>query len=140
MRTGAIEPDITAAGTINLLTLRHPGRATPFWKWHEIAPVARWLPDEVALRLDVPRTAEELTPSHWQDALEGVAEATNDAVIGGFYAFAASSDVSAPGSVQCRIGASHGMRPPESVAVAHDRMRFDALRDLEHPVVLVDTP
>jgi putative ATP-dependent endonuclease of the OLD family len=29
MRTGAIEPDITAAGTINLLTLRHPGRATP---------------------------------------------------------------------------------------------------------------
>jgi hypothetical protein len=30
MRTGAIEPDITAAGTINLLTLRHPGRATPY--------------------------------------------------------------------------------------------------------------
>lgn len=30
MRTGAIEPDIAAAGTMKLLTLHHPGRAAPF--------------------------------------------------------------------------------------------------------------
>jgi hypothetical protein len=35
MRTGAIEPDITAADTMKLLTLRHPGRAAPIGDGNE---------------------------------------------------------------------------------------------------------
>jgi len=31
MRTGAIEPDIAAAGTMKPLTLHHPGRAAPIF-------------------------------------------------------------------------------------------------------------
>jgi superfamily II DNA or RNA helicase len=110
-----------------------------FSQWGGVAPIVEWLPDEAAAHLEVPRVVEELTPTHWRDALEGLTETTNDVIIGRFYAFAAGNGVRAPGSIRCRLGASHVMRPPTSVAVAHDRTRFDALRDLERPVLLVET-
>lgn len=108
-------------------------------RWREVAPVAEWLPDDVAVRLGVPRKAQELTQSHWQDAFDGLAESTNDAIIGSLYAFAASNGVKPGDSIRCRIGATHEMRAPGSVAIAHDRLQFETLKDLEHPVIRVDS-
>ena len=114
------------------------GRA--FEQWSEIASVVTWLPDEVAARLGIPRTVEELKQEHWQDAFRGLAESTNDLIIGDFCAFAARAGVAAPYSLRCRIGTTHEMRPPTAVAVTHDRAAFAALRDLERPALLVSAP
>ena len=114
------------------------GRA--FERWSEIASVATWLPDEAAARLGVPGTVEELGPEHWQDAFRVLAESTNDSIIGTFYAFAAHANIALPPSLRCRIGMAHGMRPPQTVAVTHNRAAFEALRDLERPAILVSAP
>ena len=111
-----------------------------FERWSEIADVVDWLPDEAVTHLGIPRTVEELEPEHWHDAFTGLAGSTNDAIIGDFYAFAARAGVAAPHSLQCRIGTTHGMRPPTSVAVTHDHAAFSALRDLERPALLVSAP
>ena len=111
-----------------------------FVRWSEIASVAEWLPHEAAIRLGVPLTMQELGPEHWQDALEGLAASTNDAIIGDFYAFAARAGIAVPYRLRCRIGIAHEMRPHTSVAVTHDRIAFSALRDLERPTLLVSTP
>ena len=83
---------------------------------------------------------EELKPEHWHEAFTSLEGSTNDAIIGDFYAFAAWAGITAPHSLQCRIGITHGMRPHTSVAVTHDHAAFSALRDLERPALLVSTP
>lgn len=110
-----------------------------FGKWSEIASVVEWLPDDAAIRLKIPLAADELKPEHWKDAFSGLTESTNDTIIGDFFAFAVRADITVPHSLRCRVGASHEMRPPAVVAVAHDRAAFAALRDLEHPGLLVST-
>lgn len=111
----------------------------PFAKWAEIATVVEWLDDDAAQALGVPLAEAELKPEHWNDAFSGLAESTNDSVIGDFYAFAARSDIAAPPSLRCRVGATHEMRPHHEVAVTHDRAAFAALKDLGQAGILVPT-
>jgi superfamily II DNA or RNA helicase len=111
-----------------------------FARWAEIASVVEWLADDAAQALGVPLTEAELRPEHWNDAFSGLAESTNDSVIGDFYAFAARSHITVPPALRCRVGATHEMRPHAGVAVAHDRAAFAALRDLGQPGILVATP
>lgn len=111
-----------------------------FRRWSEIASVAEWLSGEAAIRLGIPLTVEELKHEHWLDAFGGLAESTNDGIIGDFYAFAARAGIAAPRSLRCRIGAAHGMHPHAAVVVTHDRAAFSALRDLERPALLVSVP
>lgn len=128
--------------------LRTSKRITPveiawgrgFAKWSEIASVVEWLGDDAAKALSVPLVETEVRPEHWNDAFSGLAESTNDSVIGDFYAFAARLDITAPPSLRCRVGATHEMRPHAEVAVAHDRAAFAALRDLGQAGILVATP
>jgi superfamily II DNA or RNA helicase len=110
-----------------------------FDRWSEIASVVRWLPDQAAIHLGVPRSIEELKPEHWQDAFAGLAQSTNDAVIGDFYAFAARADIAAPAALRCRIGMTHEMRSRTVIAVTDNRPAFLALKDLRRPAVLVST-
>lgn len=111
-----------------------------FERWSEIASVVTWLSDEAADRLGIPQRVEQLGPEHWQDAFRGLAESTNDSIIGDFYAFAAQAEIAPPPSLRCRVGTTHDMRPPAAVAVTHDRAAFAALRDLDRPALFVLTP
>jgi superfamily II DNA or RNA helicase len=111
-----------------------------FARWSEIASIVEWLDDDAAQALGIPLTEAELKPEHWSDAFSGLAENTNDSVIGDFYALAARVKITAPSSLRCRVGATHEMRSRAGVAVAHDRAAFAALRDLEQPGILVAAP
>jgi superfamily II DNA or RNA helicase len=120
-------------------------RVAPAWgrvfeRWSEIASVVTWLPDEAAAALGVPGTVRQLKPEHWQNAFKGLAESTNDSIIGDFCAFAAGAGMAAPHSLRCRVGTAHEMHRPTAVAVTHDRAAFAALKDLERPALLVSTP
>lgn len=112
----------------------------PFARWAEVASVVEWLGDDTAQALGIPLIEADLKPEHWADALSGVAESTNDSVIGDFYAFAARLGISAPPALRCRVGATHEMCPHAHVAVAHDRAAFAALRDLGQAGILAATP
>ena len=110
-----------------------------FARWSEIASVAEWLDADAAQALSVPQTKAELKSENWKDAFNGLAESTNDSVIGDFYTFAARANIAVPSSLRCRVGVTHEMRPHAGVAVAHDRAAFAALRDLGQPGILVAT-
>jgi superfamily II DNA or RNA helicase len=116
------------------------GWGRSFERWSEIASVVTWLPPEAAEQLGIPKTVEGLEPEHWQDAFRGLAESTNDSIIGDFYVFAAKVGITVPHSLRCRIGTAHELRSPTAVAVTHDRAAFAALRDLEQPAIFVSTP
>jgi RNA polymerase sigma factor (sigma-70 family) len=70
MRAGAIEPDIAAAGTIKLLTLRHPGRATPERDGIEVIGEVVTRSSEGDSGLRVTRSGSEITQTPKVSAAE----------------------------------------------------------------------
>lgn len=105
-------------------------------EWREILPVAD-IPDDVAKRLRMPSSLEELGSETWGRALWSVRQFLDDEAAGRLYATAALVGIQAPRHVRCRVGSSLGVDSPGSITVAYTQDQLAALSTQNTPVVLV---
>lgn len=107
-----------------------------FERWGAVVPVARLAPDALE-HIHVANHVEDLSEDQWLAAFDYLSEITDDALLGEFYGFSCASGSPVPAEVRCRVGSTHELHPPASVAVTANRDGFNALRELGQPSLLV---
>lgn len=105
---------------------------------NRVFPVSR-LGEALDRRLELPGSASDLSPEHWNAALT-VAETLEDGeVLADFYATAARWSVASPKMIRCRQGTTYELHTPASVAIAWNSEESAALRRSEMPFLRVKT-
>jgi superfamily II DNA or RNA helicase len=103
-----------------------------------VLPVAD-VPDELASRLGMPQSLDQLRAEDWERGLEEILSSNDDRVIGAFYAAAAAADRSAPPELRCRTASGHDRRPPSKVTVSNDPDLLAVLDKTGEPYIRVAT-
>lgn len=103
----------------------------------DVLPVAHCT-DDVAQRLHLPMSMEDLSDHHWRAALQVVERKIDENIIGTFYSVAARY-ISKPSSIRCLIGNEYTHADPMYVTVISKAGEREALEQLGKPFIVVAT-
>jgi superfamily II DNA or RNA helicase len=104
--------------------------------WDNVLPVARCT-KQVATRLGLPNSLEELTQDHWRLALASISHSSDMETLGRFYAGAAPFITLPPEFLRCRLGNEYTSQPRTSITVAVVPKEFEILVLQGLPCLLV---
>ena len=106
--------------------------------WDDVLPVARCT-KQVATRLGLPNSLDELTQNQWKLALQLISNSSEMETLGRFYAAAAPLISSPPESLRCLVGNQYASEPRTSITVACAAKEFEILVLQEVPCLLVSS-
>jgi superfamily II DNA or RNA helicase len=108
-------------------------------EWAGVLAVAQCT-HEVASRLELPQSLEQMKESNWKQAFETASQLNGAEALGRFYVAAAPFTLTPPNQVRCRVGEGYQNILRTDVTAVAVRKEFDILVFQRIPCLLVHSP